>query len=122
MATRTEVVLLDDLDGETPASATVTFALDDAEYEIDLTDENAAAMRAALFRYVKAARKVPPSRGRRSVQPGKPAYSGYDPALSARGLQGGVSRFPRVAGSRPASSSSCSEPPVTDTVSARPLV
>ncbi|WP_093585199.1 histone-like nucleoid-structuring protein Lsr2 [Geodermatophilus amargosae] len=80
MATRTEVLLVDDLDGETPAGATVKFALEDAEYEIDLTDENAKAMREALSRYVKAARKVPPSRGRRSVQPGKPAYSGYDPA------------------------------------------
>jgi hypothetical protein len=117
VATRTEVLLVDDLDGETPAGATVKFALEDAEYEIDLTDENAEAMREALSRYVKAARKVPPSRGRRSVQPGKPAYSGYDRPLSARGLQGGVSTFPRVAGSRPASSSS-TEPPAIDTVTA----
>lgn len=72
--------MVDDLDGETPASATVEFALDRTEYEIDLTDKNAAAMRAALSRYVKAARKVSSSRGRRTVQPGKPAYSGYDPA------------------------------------------
>ena len=48
MATRTEVVLVDDLDGETPASTTVAFALDRIEYELDLSDENAAAMREAL--------------------------------------------------------------------------
>lgn len=81
MATRTEVVLVDDLDGETPASATVTFALDGSEYEIDLSDENAAAMREVLSRYVEAARKVSETGGpRRAAAPAKPAYSGYDPA------------------------------------------
>jgi nucleoid-associated protein Lsr2 len=80
MVTRTEVVLVDDLDGETPASTTVEFALDDTEYEIDLSDENAAGMREALSRYVEAARKVPSSGGRRAAQPAKPAYSGVDPA------------------------------------------
>ena len=80
MATRTEVVLVDDLDGETPASTTVTFSLDKTEYELDLSDENAAAMREALSRYVKAARKISSSGDRRAAEPAKPAYSGVDPA------------------------------------------
>jgi hypothetical protein len=80
VVTRTEVVLVDDLDGETPARTTVQFALDRTEYEVDLSDENAAAMREALSRYVQAARTVSPSRGRRTAEPAKPAYSGVDPA------------------------------------------
>lgn len=58
MATRTEVVLVDDLDGETPASTTVRFAFDQTEYELDLSGENAAAMCEAVCRYVAVARKV----------------------------------------------------------------
>ena len=79
MATKTQVVLVDDLTGD-PADTTVEFTLDKTEYEIDLSDENAVAMREALSRYVKAARKVSSSEGRRAAQPVKPAYSGYDPA------------------------------------------
>jgi nucleoid-associated protein Lsr2 len=75
-----EVVLVDDLDGDTLASTTVRFALDKTEYELDLSDENAAAMREALSRYVTAARKVSPSGGRRAAEPAKLAYSGMDPA------------------------------------------
>ena len=55
------------------------FALDKTEYEIDLSNENAAEMRAGLSRYVDAARKVTGG-GRRSAQAAKPAYAGYDPA------------------------------------------
>ena len=68
------------MDGETLASTTVKFALDRTEYEIDLSDENAAALRDALSRYVKAARKVTSSGGRRAAEPAKAAYSGFDPA------------------------------------------
>jgi hypothetical protein len=38
MATKTQVVLVDDLTGD-PADTTVTFALDKTEYEIDLSTE-----------------------------------------------------------------------------------
>jgi Lsr2 len=41
MATKTQVVLVDDLTGD-PADTTVKFALDKTEYEIDLSNENAA--------------------------------------------------------------------------------
>lgn len=96
MATRTEVVLVDDLDGETPASTTVTFALDETEYELDLSDENAAAMHEAVSRYVRAARKVSSGRGRRAAEPTKPAYSGVDPAAVRAWAAGrGITVSPR---------------------------
>ena len=55
------------------------FALDRTEYEIDLSDGNAAGMREGLSRFVDAARKVTGG-GHRSAQASKPAYAGYDPA------------------------------------------
>jgi hypothetical protein len=57
MAQRVNVVLVDDLDGD-DASETVTFALDGVDYEIDLNEENAAALRDALARYIEAGRRV----------------------------------------------------------------
>ena len=53
--------LVDDLDGtvlEPGAGETVLFSLDGAAYEIDLTDDNAAALRAAFSPYLAAARSV----------------------------------------------------------------
>jgi hypothetical protein len=79
MATKTVIVLVDDLTGG-PADTTVRFGIDHNEYEIDLSDSNANELREALSRYVQAARKVSASGGRRGAQPVKPAYSGYDPA------------------------------------------
>jgi hypothetical protein len=57
MAQRVQVVLEDDYDGGT-AEETVTFALDGAEYEIDLSAENAAELRNALAPWVAHARKT----------------------------------------------------------------
>jgi hypothetical protein len=79
MATKTTVVLVDDLSGD-PADTTVTFALDTTAYEIDLSDDNARQLREAFARYAKAARKVSSSAGRRDAPAAKPGYSGYDPA------------------------------------------
>jgi hypothetical protein len=78
MATKTQVVLVDDLTGDS-ADRTVRFALDKTEYEIDLSNENAATMREGLSRYVEVARKVPGG-GRRSAPTAKPTYAGYDSA------------------------------------------
>src|SRR5438045_1689156 len=61
MAQRTVIRLVDDLDDTEivdGADETVNFAVDDREYEIDLTNDHAAEMRAALDRYVQSARKV----------------------------------------------------------------
>jgi hypothetical protein len=48
--------LIDDLDGG-DAAETVSFALDGATYEIDLSKKNAAAFRKSLARYVSSARR-----------------------------------------------------------------
>lgn len=61
MAQRVDVVLVDDLDGG-EASRTVTFALDGASYEIDLSEQNATNLKAALEPFVRAGRKVPRAR------------------------------------------------------------
>lgn len=61
MARRIVHQLVDDLDGtvlEVGEGETVLFSLDGTAYEIDLTDENAGALRAALAPYVAAGRSV----------------------------------------------------------------
>ena len=56
MTQRTVVTLEDDLTGG-EADETVSFALDGKAYEIDLSEKNASDLRAALARYVAAARR-----------------------------------------------------------------
>lgn len=61
MARRIVHQLVDDLDGtvlEVGSGETVLFSLDGTAYEIDLTDENAAALRAAFGPFIAAARSV----------------------------------------------------------------
>ena len=53
MANKTVVLLEDDIDGS-EASQTVFFALDGAEYEIDLNDGHANVLREALERFTNA--------------------------------------------------------------------
>ncbi|MFE4542303.1 Lsr2 family protein [Arthrobacter sp. NPDC056727] len=69
MARKTVVILEDDLDGS-EADETISFAVDGAEYEIDLNTGHANELREALGRYIHAARKITGGRGR---QPRKPA-------------------------------------------------
>lgn len=64
VATRTEVLLIDDLDGS-EATETVRFSLDGRAYEIDLSAKNASALRLSVQAYVDAARRVV-GRARRS--------------------------------------------------------
>jgi nucleoid-associated protein Lsr2 len=56
--------LVDDLDGG-EATETVSFALDGASFEIDLSKKNAAAFRKTFDRYVKAGRPSSSASGRR---------------------------------------------------------
>ncbi|TCN29264.1 Lsr2 protein [Kribbella orskensis] len=68
MVQRTEIRLIDDLDGKeipTGKGETVPFGLDGTSYEIDLGAKNAAALRRTLVAYVAAARPVKPPRGAR---------------------------------------------------------
>jgi hypothetical protein len=64
MAQRTIVQLTDDLDGS-EATESVSFGLDGTTYTIDLSDDNAAALRDLLAPYVANARRDG-GRGRRS--------------------------------------------------------
>jgi hypothetical protein len=57
MAQRVNIVLEDDLDGGA-ADETVTFGLDGVTYEIDLSAENAGALRDALAPYVGHGRRA----------------------------------------------------------------
>lgn len=74
MVSRTIVQLTDDVDGK-PATETVRFGLDGREYEIDLSERNAKAMRRALEPWTSAARRV---RGRRSSSSARSVETGVD--------------------------------------------
>jgi hypothetical protein len=59
MAQKVLVQLVDDLTGEASDDiSTVLFGLDGANYEIDLTEENAERLRATLAEYVGSARRT----------------------------------------------------------------
>jgi hypothetical protein len=59
MAQKVVVELVDDLDGTASEDiSTVTFRLDGASYEIDLTENNAERLRESLAPYVGAARRT----------------------------------------------------------------
>lgn len=77
MAQKHIVQLIDDLDGDT-ATETVSFAIDGARYEIDLSAKNAAKLRDSLANYVAAARRAP-GRG-----PGRGGSAGARRGRSAR--------------------------------------
>jgi hypothetical protein len=57
LAQRVQVRLVDDLNGE-EAQETVRFGFEGAEYEIDLTAENAEKLRSVLSEYVEKGRKA----------------------------------------------------------------
>ncbi|HWD04390.1 MAG TPA: Lsr2 family protein [Kribbella sp.] len=57
MAQKVLVEMIDDLDGS-EAGQTVPFGLDGAHYEIDLSDDNAAALRDELARFISAGRRT----------------------------------------------------------------
>jgi hypothetical protein len=57
MARKVQVLLEDDIDG-TPGAETVLFSLDGKSYEIDLSEKNADALRAAFAPWIGAGRRV----------------------------------------------------------------
>ena len=65
MATHSRIILVDDVDG-TEAVETVRFGLDGVQYEIDLSQHNAASLRKSVVAFVERARKV---KGRRAAGP-----------------------------------------------------
>lgn len=68
MAQRTQVLLIDDLDGSS-ADETISFGLDGTAYEIDLSADNANVLRAALADYVAKGRKAAWIRGNNRRRP-----------------------------------------------------
>ena len=84
MAQRTIVQFTDDLDGKSipdGKGGAVRFGLDRQDYEIDLSDKNAKAMREALRPYLEAARSAGgTTRGsRRGGRSANGLSRGYDP-------------------------------------------
>lgn len=57
MAQRTQVILIDDIDGS-EAAETVSLGLDGVSYEIELSEENAAALREQMQHWISRARRV----------------------------------------------------------------
>jgi hypothetical protein len=85
MAQQTTVRFIDDLDGS-DASGTFDFSLEGRQYQIDLSDENAAKLRDVLEPYIDAARKAG-GRGRtarQTVVAEKPARSNRDQTAAIR--------------------------------------
>ena len=74
VAQKIQTLFIDDIDGS-EAEGTVRFALDGAEYEIDLNAKHAEELRKTLSRYVEAAR-------RSSGTARRPARSGRRTAAS----------------------------------------
>ena len=62
---KTIIKLVDDTDGS-EAAETLTFGLEGASYELDLSDKNAKKLRDALAPWVAAARKTGGRRGRKT--------------------------------------------------------
>lgn len=79
MAQRVDVVLIDDLDGET-ADETVQFALDGIAYEIDLSKRHAKELRTNLEAFTLAGRRV----GGRKKTTSSPAVNGGPSAAEVR--------------------------------------
>ncbi|MEU8048440.1 histone-like nucleoid-structuring protein Lsr2 [Micromonospora haikouensis] len=75
MATRTSVVVTDDLDHSTDNVGTYRFALDGVEYEIYLAAHNLARLREALAPYVAAGRRLPKRPSARRAPDGHSAHA-----------------------------------------------
>jgi hypothetical protein len=68
MAKQEIVTFIDDLDG-TAAQGTVTFALENRAYEIDLSDENTDKLHEALAPFIEHARKASKAAGAAQAAP-----------------------------------------------------
>ena len=96
MAQQTTVKFIDDLDGS-EASGTFPFALDGKQYQIDLSDENAAKLRDALAPFVEAARKAGGRTGGRDRQRSAPSAADK-PARASREETAAIRQWARDAG------------------------
>ncbi len=89
MAQQTTVRFIDDLDGS-DAVGTFDFSLEGRNYQIDLSDDNAAKLRAALTPFIDAARKADGrssgrrARAQRQTSEEKPARSSREETAAIR--------------------------------------
>ena len=98
MAQRVQIILEDDYDGGT-ADETVSFALDGAEYEIDLSAKNAAGLRDALAPWL--ASRTQDRWTQKAGQPSRPVRPA--PATSGPGRRQMATTSAVAAGSPPMS-------------------
>jgi hypothetical protein len=85
--------LVDDIDGS-EASETVTISLEEREYELDLSEENAARLRSALAPFVSAARRSGGGRPHRERSSG----GGSQPPQFDRGRNAEIREWARQHG------------------------
>jgi len=96
MGQEVSVRLTDDIDGTTTAAETVTFGLDGVTYAIDLSENNAAALRADIGKYVTHARRATKARTQR--EPGqrrRRGAAGESQAIREWAASQGISLSPR---------------------------
>jgi hypothetical protein len=86
MATITQTVYTDDLDGKPHKNvSTVYFSVGTTEYEIDLSPKNADKLRRQLAEFVEHARPLKPQRGgAKRTQVSRPATSGAEQTSALR--------------------------------------
>lgn len=82
MARKVEVTLIDDIDGG-KAARTVEFSLDGRSYQIDLGEDNIAALEQALAPFVEKARQVSGARRRGGSRAPAGKTAGDKAAVSA---------------------------------------
>ena len=73
------IILIDDVDGSTPATETIRFAFDGSHYEVDLCTDNATRLRDALAPFIAVGRRSGVERGSRVV----PVKRKYTPRKTA---------------------------------------
>jgi hypothetical protein len=89
MAQKIQTLFIDDIDGG-EAEGTVRFALDGAEYEIDLNAKHSEELRSALGTYVTHARKVGGTARRGTVRGGRRPSTVDTVAVRAWARENGV--------------------------------
>lgn len=84
MATLTEVILSDDIDGSTDDVITCAFGLGPNQYEIDLCADNREELENILAKFVDSARQVSGAKPARRKQAETPARSSREHTVAIR--------------------------------------
>ena len=97
MAQQTTVRFIDDLDGS-EASGTVDFGLEGRNYQIDLSEKNAAKLREALAPFIDAARKAGGRGSGHGRARGRQQAAEETPAKSSRAETAAIREWARANG------------------------